>query len=150
MGRGAGTGGPDEEEARMTRFAIDAHAAVRLVGEGFTVPEGHQLVAPNLLRSEAMGLLYRDVRAGVIEPARADVLLERLTTLRVRLLGDRVSRAVAWRIATEGGWDDTAPAEYVAVARLQADVLVALDPDLAARARGLVDVVPVETLLAAQ
>lgn len=132
----------------MTRFAIDALAAVRLVSEGFALPDGHQLVAPNVLRSDAMGLLYRDVRAGGLEATRGDVLLERLTTLRVRLLGDRVSRAVAWRIATEGGWEDTAPAEYVAVARLQADVLVALDPDLAGRARGLVEVVPVETLLA--
>lgn len=134
----------------MTRFAIDAHAAVRLVEQGFAVPDGHQLVAPNLLRSQAMGLLYRDVRAGVLDAARAGELLERLTTLRVRLLGDRVSRAVAWRIATEQGWDDTAPAEYVAVARLQADVLVALDEDLANRARGLVELAPLEALLAAR
>lgn len=132
----------------MTRFAIDAPAAVRLVEQGFAVPDGHQLVAPNLLRSEAMGLLYRDVRAGALDAARAGELLERLTTLRVRLLGDRVSRAVAWRIATEQGWDDTAPAEYVAVARLQADVLVALDANLARRAQGLVPLAPVEDLLA--
>jgi len=132
----------------MTRFAIDAPAAVRLVEEGFVVPDGHQLVAPNLLRSQAMGLLYRDVRAGALDRARAAGLLDGLTTLRVRLLGDRVSRAVAWRIATEQGWDDVAPAEYVAVARLQADVLVAVDEDLARRARGLVSLGPVGELLA--
>ena len=132
----------------MTRFAIDAAAALRLVAAGFVVPDGQQLVAPNLLRSQAMGLLYRDVRAGTLDPARAERLLDGVTTLRVRLLGDRVSRAVAWRIATEQGWDDVAPAEYVAVARLQADVLVAVDEDLARRARGLVDLTPVEDLLA--
>jgi len=132
----------------MTRFAIDAAAALRLVAAGFVVPDGQQLVAPNLLRSQAMGLLYRDVRAGTLDPARAERLLDGVTTLRVRLLGDRVSRAVAWRIATEQGWDDVAPAEYVAVARLQADVLVAADEDLARRARGLVDLAPVEDLLA--
>ncbi|NHT17858.1 type II toxin-antitoxin system VapC family toxin [Cellulomonas sp. IC4_254] len=132
----------------MTRFAIDAAAALRLVAAGFTVPDGQQLVAPNLLRSQAMGLLYRDVRAGTLDPARAERLLDGVTTLRVRLLGDRVSRAVAWRIAAEQGWDDVAPAEYVAVARLQADVLVAVDEDLARRARGLVDLAPVEDLLA--
>ncbi|MET0435121.1 MAG: hypothetical protein ABW025_13220 [Cellulomonas sp.] len=132
----------------MTRFAIDAPTAVRLVEEGFAVPDGHQLVAPNLLRSEAMGLLYRAVRAGTLDAARAERLLDGLTTMRVRLLGDRVSRAVAWRIATEHGWDDVAPAEYVAVARLQADVLVAADADLARRARGLVELAPVEDLLA--
>ncbi|MCG7286867.1 hypothetical protein MHY85_12890 [Cellulomonas sp. ACRRI] len=132
----------------MTRFAIDAPTAVRLVEEAFAVPDGHQLVAPNLLRSEAMGLLYRAVRAGTLDTARAERLLDGLTTMRVRLLGDRVSRAVAWRIATEQGWDDVAPAEYVAVARLQADVLVASDADLATRARGLVELAPVEDLLA--
>jgi predicted nucleic acid-binding protein len=132
----------------MTRYAIDAPTVVRLVEAGFAVPDGHQLVAPNLLRSQAMGLLYRDVRAGAIEAGRAGRLLDGLTTLRVRLLGDRVSRSVSWRIATEQGWDDVAPAEYVAVARLQADVLVALDEDLARRARGLVDLAPVEDLLA--
>jgi hypothetical protein len=95
-----------------------------------------------------MGLLYRAVRAGTLDAARAERLLDGLTTTRVRVLGDRVSRAVARRIATEHGRDDIAPAEYVAVARLQADVLVASDADLAARARGLVELAPVEDLLA--
>ena len=49
----------------------------------------------------------------------------RLTTTTVRLLNDRVSRAIAWKVATELGWDDTVDAEYVAVTRLQADALVA-------------------------
>ncbi|PJI93272.1 hypothetical protein [Luteimicrobium subarcticum] len=65
-------------------------------------------------------------------------LLEGVASLRVRLLNDRVSRATAWTLATELGWHDTAPAEYLAVAVLQADALVADDPLLRAGATGRV------------
>ena len=122
----------------MTRFAIDAHVAVRLVTDGLTVPAEHALVGPQLLRSDALALLYRAARAGEIDEARRRALLDGLAELRIRLLGDRVSRAVAWTIATDLGWDDTHSAEYLAVARLQADVLVTLDPDLARAAAGIV------------
>ena len=133
----------------MTRVAIDARTALRLVREQVTVPPEHQLVAPSLLRSQAMSMLYRDVRAGELDDTAARAVLDGLTTLRIRLLGDRVSRAVAWRIATRLGWDDTADAEYVAVAQLQADVLVTLDPDLAQRAAGVVEVAPYALLTGA-
>lgn len=133
----------------MTRVAIDARTALRLVREQVTVPPEHQLVAPSLLRSQAMSMLYRDVRAGVLDDTAARAVLDGLTTLRIRLLGDRVSRAVAWRIATRLGWDDTADAEYVAVAQLQADVLVTLDPDLAQRAAGVVELAPYALLTGA-
>ena len=120
----------------MTRFAIDAPTAVRMVREGTVVPEGSTLVAPNLLRSQALSLIYRDVRAGRLEEAEARTLLDGITTMRIRLLGDRVSRGVAWQLAREFDWDDTADAEYVAVAKLQADVLVTADEELARRVAG--------------
>lgn len=126
----------------MTRVAIDARTAIRLVREQVAVPPENSLVAPSLLRSQVLSLLYRDVRSGALDDPTARSVLDGVTTLRIRLLGDRVSRAVAWRIATQHGWADTADAEYVAVAQLQADVLVALDPDLAARAAALVEVAP--------
>ncbi|WP_454048725.1 type II toxin-antitoxin system VapC family toxin [Cellulomonas sp. Marseille-Q8402] len=126
----------------MTRVAIDARTAVRIVRERVAVPPEHQLVAPTLLRSQVLSLLYRDVRDGVLADAEARALLDGVTTLRIRLLGDRVSRAVAWRIAAQLGWDDTADAEYVAVAQLQADVLVTADQDLARQVEGLVETAP--------
>jgi len=43
------------------------------------------------------------------------------------LLGDRVSRRTAWRIALEHGWDTIGDAEYLAVTQLQADVLITID-----------------------
>jgi predicted nucleic acid-binding protein len=94
-----------------------------------------------------MGLLYREVRAGTLSAAEGRRLLERLAGQRVRLLGDRGSRSVAWRIATELGWEDTARAEYVAVAQLQADALVTADPALATAVAGIVRIAPYEVLL---
>ncbi|WP_282944049.1 type II toxin-antitoxin system VapC family toxin [Cellulomonas endometrii] len=123
----------------MTRVAIDAATAIRLVREGVVVPPGHQLVAPTLLRSQVLSSLYRDVRRGALGEDEARTLLDGVTTTRIRLLGDRVSRAVAWQVAAQLGWDDTADAEYVAVAKLQADVLVTADEALARR---VADIVP--------
>jgi predicted nucleic acid-binding protein len=133
----------------MTRYGIDALAAVRLVREGLTVPDQHQLVAPTLLRSQALSQIYRSVRAGETSEADARRMLDALTTLRIRLLGDRVSRGTAWRIATELDWDDTVQAEYVAVAQLQADAFVTLDAALAERVAGLVPLAPFEALTSA-
>ena len=65
--------------------------------------------------------------------------------MTVRLLNDRVSRAIAWKVATELGWDDTVDAEYVAVTRLQADALVAGGAGLARRAEGVVPLAPSRT-----
>ncbi|HEX5858971.1 MAG TPA: type II toxin-antitoxin system VapC family toxin [Microbacterium sp.] len=130
----------------MTRFAIDAPTAIRMVREGTVVPDGSTLVAPSLLRSEALSLIYRDVRAGELEEAEARTLLDGITTMRIRLLGDRVSRSVAWQLARELDWDDTADAEYVAVAKLQADVFVTADEELARRVADVVEVAPFEAL----
>ena len=131
----------------MTRYGIDAITAVRLVREGLTVPEPHKLVAPNLLRSQALSFIYREVRRGDLAVREAHTMLERLTTMRIRLLGDRVSRATAWKVAEQLGWEDTANAEYVAVAQLQADAFVTLDADLAQAVAGIVTIAPFEALL---
>lgn len=122
----------------MTRYAIDAAVALRLVEAGAPGPlgPGDTLVGPAVLRSDALRLLYADVRSGAIDEREGRRRLDRLAALRIRLLGDRVSRATAWRLATELGWADPGPAEYLAVAILQADVLVALDPRLVQAAGG--------------
>lgn len=131
----------------MTRFGIDALTAVRVAREGITVPDEHKLVAPNLLRSQALSLIYREVRRGELGADEARTMLDRVTTMHIRLLGDRVSRAVSWRVAEQLGWDDTADAEYVAVAQLQADAFVTLDEHLARAVEGIVVTAPFEALL---
>lgn len=129
------------------RYVIDAPAAIRIVREGTVISAEHQLVAPNLLRSDAMALLYAEARSGTIDDREGRRMLDAIATLRIRLLGDRVSRATAWRIAAELGLDDPAPAEYLAVGKLQADALVALDPRLAELADGVVPVASFEALI---
>jgi len=131
----------------MARYVIDAPTLLHLVDNEVTVDPGHQLVAPSFIRSEALQLMLRDVRRG--ERVEKDALTShvRMTELKMRLLGDRVSRATAWKIAREQDWDTLRDAEYLAVARLQADALVTVDPDLAAKAEGVVAVADVRALL---
>jgi predicted nucleic acid-binding protein len=139
--------GPAEHNEGMTRYAIDAPAAIRLVREGVALADQHTLVAPNLLRSQVLSQLYRAVRGGELSKEDARAILDGITT--IRLLGDRVSRAAAWRIAEELGWDDITNAEYVAVAQLQADAFVTLDEQLAREVEGIVATAPFEALLRA-
>ncbi len=132
----------------MPRYVLDPPTLVHVVSLGIAIHSDHQLVAPNSVRSEALSLLYARVRQGELSDEEALRLHERLTEVKMRLLGDRVSRRTAWRIAREHGWDTIAEAEYLAVVRLQADALVTIDESLARRARGIVPVAPLEVLAA--
>ena len=132
----------------MTRLAIDPATLLEIASGSRPVNPHHQLVAPNSIRSEALSLLLARVRAGELAEEVALRLLERLTEVKMRLLGDRVSRRNAWEIARERGWATVNSAEYLAVARLQADALVASDPELAAMATGLVALAPLSSLFA--
>lgn len=130
----------------MTRYAIDAPTLLRIVTEELAVDPSHQLVAPNSIRSDALTLLLARVRRGELTDKAARELHTRLTELKIRTLGDRVSRWTSFQIAREQGWDTTYAAEYLAVARLQADALVTVDEELARKARGIVPVQPLEAL----
>lgn len=130
----------------MARYVIDAPTLVHLLDEGLRVDPGHQLVAPQSIRTEALQLLLHDVRAGRRAEKAALQAHERMTELKMRVLGDRVSRRTAWRIAVEHGWGTLRDAEYLAVTRLQADALVTVDPDLVAKADGIVPVAPLDSL----
>lgn len=131
----------------MARYVIDAPTLVCLVDAGLHVDPGHQLVAPNSIRSAAMELLLHDVRAGKRSEAEALKAHERMTEIKMRLLGDRVSRRTAWQIARDHDWDTLRDAEYLAVTRLQADAFVTVDPRLAATAREVVPVAAIDDLL---
>ncbi len=132
----------------MARYVIDAPTLLHLVDAGLHVDPGHQLVAPNSIRSEALELLLHDVRAGKRTEAAALTAHERMTEIKMRLLGDRVSRRTAWQLARQHDWDTLRDAEYLALTRLQADALVTVDPHLAATARDAVTVAAIEDLLA--
>lgn len=132
----------------MTRYVIDAPTLLRLVAEGIQVGPEHQIVAPSIIRSEALSLLFDAVRSGHLTEKTALQQHELLTELKMRVLGDRVSRRTAWQIASEQGWTSTRDAEYLAVTKLQADALVTVDPILAAKAEGIVPLAPFAALSA--
>ncbi|MBO3086244.1 type II toxin-antitoxin system VapC family toxin [Cellulomonas fengjieae] len=131
----------------MTRFVVDAGAALRLARTDTRVPAAHELLAPTLLRSQALSAMHEAAHRGELSPAVARDQLARLNRLKIRLLGDAVLRQVAWRIADDLGWESTYAAEYVALTRLQADYLVTLDEDLARAVEGVVPTAPFEALL---
>ena len=131
----------------MARYVIDALTLLHLLDRDLAVDPGHQLGAPGRIRSEALQLLLRDVRRGARTEKDALRTHERVTELKMRLLGDRASRGTAWRIAREQDWDTLRDAEYLAVTRLQADALVTVDPVLAAKAADVVPLAPLEALL---
>jgi predicted nucleic acid-binding protein len=130
----------------MTRYVIDAPTLLQLVAQRVRVSPQHQIVAPNLIRSQALALLLSAVRRGELTEEEALQQHERLTELKMRLLGDRVSRRTAWKIAREQGWETTYDAEYLAVTRLQADALVTVDPALATLAKDLVPLASFDAL----
>ena len=130
----------------MTRYVIDAPTLLHIVANGVRVSSRHQIVAPNLIRSQALSLLLEAVRRGDLTEHLALQQHERLTELKMRLLGDRVSRRTAWKIAREQGWSTTYDAEYLAVTTLQADALVTVDPAMAAKANGVVPLAQFEAL----
>jgi predicted nucleic acid-binding protein len=132
----------------VTRFAIDPATLVQLAEGDHRVSSNHQLVAPNSIRSMALDLLLQRVRMGELTEPQAVELHERMTEIKMRLLGDRVSRRTAWQIALAQGWNTIRLAEYIAVAKLQADVLIAVDPDLANAATGSVRVATFADLIA--
>lgn len=130
----------------MARYAIDAPTLLHIVAHGVDVDPAHQLVAPNVIRSHALSNLLAAVQSGELDERVALAHHERLTELKMRLLGDRVSRRTAWKIAREKGWTSIFDAEYLAVCRLQADALVTVDEVLAAAAEGIVALAPLEAL----
>jgi predicted nucleic acid-binding protein len=133
----------------MTRYVVDAPALLQIASSGVPIHPDHALVAPNSVRSEALSMLYDQVRRGELPEDEALRLHERLTGLKMRLLGDRVARRTAWRLAREHGWDAIGDAEYIAVALLQADALIAVDESLAHRANGIVPLASLQSLVVA-
>lgn len=122
----------------MTRFVVDCDAALHLVAEEIDVAADHELLAPTLLRSQALSRLHEEVVRGTLDAAAANDRLHRLRRLKIRLRGDAVLQKVAWEVADRLGWEETYDAEYIALTKLQADAFVTLDKKLARAAREIV------------
>ena len=131
----------------MAKYVIEPAVALSLAAQNAAIPARHKLLAPSLLRSQVLALLFAQVRRGELSQAEASRRLDYLRRLQIRLLGDRVLQRTAWEMALELGWQDTFVAEYLALTRLQADALVTENSELAAAATPLVAVVSLEHLL---
>jgi predicted nucleic acid-binding protein len=125
---------------------IGPDVALRLAAEGAAPSAGNQLLAPTLLRSQLVSLLYQAVGRGELTKQEAGRRLDHVRGLRIRLLGDRVLQNTAWKVADQLGWPDTYDAEYVALTQLQADAFVTLDDRLARAVADLVTVAPLDAL----
>jgi len=130
----------------MSRYVIGPDVAMRLAQDQALIGNDHQILAPTLLRSQLLSLLYQAVRRGDMTRKDAEQQLDYVRGLRIRLLGDRVLQNVAWKAAVLLEWPDTFDAEYVALTQLHADALITLNQRLAQEVKGLVTVAPIDAL----
>ena len=130
----------------VTRFVVDCDTLLRIAAGEIEVATQHQLVAPSLVRSQALSALYQAARRGEISAAEGIERVTRINSLKVRFLGDKVLQRTAWRIADQLGWETTYDAEFVALTQLQADAFVTSDRDLARAVSGLVETTTIDSL----
>jgi predicted nucleic acid-binding protein len=130
----------------MTRFVVDCETLLRIAAGEVDVAAEHQLVAPTLVRSQALAALYEAARAGEISAAEGIERVTRINSLKVRFLGDKVLQRQAWKVAAQLGWETTYDAEFVALTTLQADVFVTSDSELARAASSLVRTATIDAL----
>lgn len=130
----------------VTKFVVDAGAVLELAADGSAVAAGHELLAPTLLRSQALSLMHEAVGRGELTAKDAQARLALVNKMKIRLLGDAVLRKTAWKVADQLGWSSTYAAEYVALTQLWGDALVTTDPELAAAVKGLVETAGVDAL----
>jgi predicted nucleic acid-binding protein len=134
---------------RVARFVVDCETLLGIAAGEIEVAAVHQLVAPTLVRSQALSALYEASRRGEISAADGLDRVTRINSLKVRFLGDKVLQRQAWKVADQLGWETTYDAEYVALTKLQADALVTSDPELARAVSGLVRTASVDALRSA-
>ena len=130
----------------MARYVVDCEVLLRIAAGEVEVAAGHQLLAPTLVRSQALAAMYGAARRGEISAAEGRARVQRINSLKVRFLGDKVLQATAWEIAEQLVWETTSDAEYVALTRLQADAFVTADAKLAGAVSGVVETAPVDAL----
>jgi predicted nucleic acid-binding protein len=130
----------------MTRFVVDAGAALHLANAEAEVSGAHKLLAPTLLRSQTLSALHEAVERGEIPADVARDRLARIRRMRIRLLGDAVLQRRAWDLADQLGWASTYNAEYVALTQLQADAFVTMDAKLARSVEGIVATASIDAL----
>jgi predicted nucleic acid-binding protein len=130
----------------VTRFVVDCETLLGIAAGEVEVAAEHQLLAPTLVRSQALAALYEAVRRGEIPAGEGIERVTRINSLKVRFLGDKVLQRRAWKVADELGWETTYDAEFVALTQLQAEVFVTSDREVARAVSGLVETATIDAL----
>jgi len=130
----------------MTRFVVDCEILLQIAAGEVEVAAGHQLVAPTLVRSQALAALYEASRRGEISTTEGMERVTRINSLKVRFLGDKVLQRQAWKVADELGWETTYDAEYVALTKLQADAFITSNRELAQAVSDIVETATIDAL----
>ena len=130
----------------MTRFVVDCETLLQLAAGEVEVGRGHTLLAPTLVRSQALTALYEAARRGEISATEGIERVSRVNSLKIRFLGDKVLQRTAWRVADQLGWQTTFDAEFVALTQLQADAFVTSDAKLARAVSSLVETATIDAL----
>ena len=130
----------------VARYVVDCEVLLRIAAGEIEVAPGHQLLAPTLVRSQALATMYGAARRGEISAAEGRARVQRINALKVRFLGDKVLQRSAWKVADQLGWETTFDAEYVALTQLQADAFVTSDADLARAVSALAETATIDAL----
>jgi predicted nucleic acid-binding protein len=131
------------DPARRTeavRLVVDANVVVQIVlaGSNLGPLEGHDMIAPPIMRSEALSTLSEMAYRGEMPADAARVAASRLAAVPVTLDRPDALDEAAFELARSHGWAKTYDAEYVALARIHGLALVTLDQRLRRGAAHLV------------
>lgn len=120
----------------MARYVVDCETLLQVAAGEIEAADANQLLAPTLVRSQALSALYEAARRSEITAAEGLERVARINSLRVRFLGDRALQRQAWKIADQLGFASTYDAEYVALTTLQADAFITSNSQLATPSQG--------------
>jgi len=110
-------------------LVLDASVAVAACHTpvGFASLRGYELVAPQLMATEASSVLHEMAWRKEITKPRAKTMLQRLKKAPVQIQMPDELIQTAWDVADELGWAKTYDAHYVALAQLLRCRLLTID-----------------------
>jgi predicted nucleic acid-binding protein len=112
------------------KLVLDSSAALRAASSRGAAAElaGHELIGPPLLWSEVHSAVHEALWRRDIDDT--DLVLGAFGRLRVRRRSPARLHAEAFRLASDLGWAKTYDAEFLALARLEAAVVLTTDARL--------------------
>ena len=91
----------------MTKYVIGPDVAIHLAHDEAVIGGEHQILAPALLRSQMLSLLYQAVHRGEMTKEDAERRLFYVQGMRIRLHEDYLLQNAAWQVTDRLGWPDT-------------------------------------------